>query len=70
MGDSWLQMSASTSNLLLYFVFVDAYDENPVSQKYLVANWRSVSTPFFLAGDWYLLEVLLLSQKSVINPVY
>lgn len=31
----WMRMSASASNLLRYFVFVDAYDENPVSYRYV-----------------------------------
>jgi hypothetical protein len=36
-----MRISASASNLLRYLVFVDAYDENPVSHKYVVAKGRS-----------------------------
>jgi len=39
-----MRMSALASNLLRYFVLVDAYDENPVSQRYVVGNRISICT--------------------------
>ena len=63
-GESWMRISASASNLLRYLVFVDAYDENPVSHRYVVAKGISAKIAF-LARDWYSLVILLLHQKSV-----
>lgn len=33
-----MRTSALAFNLLRYFVLVDAYDENPISQRYVIAN--------------------------------
>lgn len=37
-----MRMFASASNLSQYLVFVDAYDEDPVSHGYVVAKGRGV----------------------------
>lgn len=44
--ESWMRMSALVSNLLRYFVFVDAYDANSVLHIYVVAKEKSASTAF------------------------
>jgi len=45
-----LNVHVSASNLLRYLVFVDAYDENPVSHIYIVTKGRSAKV-VFLARD-------------------
>lgn len=32
--ESWMCMFAFVSNLFRYFIFVDVYDKNPISQKW------------------------------------
>lgn len=51
-------MSASTSSLLRYFVFIYAYDENSVSQKYIVEKEELFVRKFVLT------EVLLFLVRD------